>query len=67
MLWTCIVDIRTKQMTHDKRKAFLPKQDTLVAAQLRALAQEALDASSVRSEQTSINDGEMGPTRASMG
>ena len=67
MLWTCIVNIRTKQMTYDKRKVFLPKQDTLVAAHLMALAQEALDASSVRSEQTSINDGEMGPTRASMG
>ena len=67
MLWTYIINKRTKQMLHDKRKAFLPKQDRLVAAQLMALAQEALDASSVRSEQTSINDGEMGPTRASMG
>ena len=63
MLWTYIINKRTKQMTHDKRKAFLPKQNAVIAAHLITLAQEALKASSVRTEHTSNKDGEIDPTR----
>ena len=50
-------------MTHDKRKAFLPKQNAVIAAHLIKLAQEALKASSERTEHTSNKDGEIDPTR----
>ena len=63
MLWTYIISKRTKQMTHDKRKAFLPKQNAVIAAHLIKLAQEALKASSERTEHTSNKDGEIDPTR----
>ena len=63
MLWAYILSKRTKRMTHDKRKAFAPKQDAVIAAHLITLAQEALKASSVRAEHTSNKDGEIDPTR----